>query len=55
LLIVVVPIHLAIVVVQITVPGVIGVKHGSTPKDSVVSTIVETTIIVAITSRANQR
>ena len=54
-LIVVVPVHIAIVVVQVAVPGVVVVVLSSTPEESVVSNIVETTIVIAITTWENQR
>ncbi len=52
---VVVPVHIAIVVVHVAVPGVVIVVLGSTPEESVVSNIVETTIVIAITTWENQR
>jgi len=55
LLVVVVPVHIAIVVVQVAVPGVVVVILSSTPEESIVPNIVETTIVIAITTWENQR
>ena len=41
---------IAIVVVQVSVPGVVVVVLGGTPEESVVSNIVKTTIVIAITT-----
>jgi hypothetical protein len=51
LLIVVVLVCIAIVIVQVAVPGVVSVVLRRTPPVTVVANIVEITIVVAVASR----
>jgi hypothetical protein len=51
LLIVVVSVYIAVIVVHVPVPGVIGIVLSSTPPVTVVANIVECSIIVTVATR----
>lgn len=53
-LVVVVLVHISVAVVEVPVPRVVTIVLRRTPEVSVVTLIVETTIIVAVTSRENR-
>jgi len=51
LLIVVVPVYIAIVVIQVAVPGIVCIVLRRTPPVTVLANVVECSIVVTVTAR----